>query len=89
MPIVDSLDVSEDDLVLALFEIVGYGRRSRQTGRITNVGRVPSVDAQTHQRHVAVDDLPQIANVVPFRLDQFLRHTKWYQSEIAEKKNKR
>lgn len=72
MPIVDGLDVAEDDLVLALFEIVGNGWRGRQTGRVADVSRMASVDTQTHERHIAVDDLAQIADIVPFRLDQFL-----------------
>ena len=67
VPVVDGFDVAEDDLVFAVSEIVGNGQ---QTDGVAEV--IGSVDAQTHQRHVAVDDLPQVAHVVALRFHQFL-----------------
>ena len=78
VPLVDGLQVAEDDLVLALAEVVGHRRRRRRRRRAGACGtacgdaRGVAVDAQTHQRHVTVDDLAQVADVVAFRLHQFL-----------------
>lgn len=70
VPVVDGLDVAENDLVFAFSEIVRDGWR--QAARIADVGRLPSIDSQTHQRHVTIDDLAQITDVVPLRLYQLL-----------------
>ena len=70
VPVVDGLDIAENDFVFSLSEIVGYGRR--QTTRIADIGRLPSIDTETHQRHVTIDNLAQITDVVSLRFHQFL-----------------
>lgn len=70
VPVVNGFDVAKNDLVLALSEIVGYGRR--QTARIADVGRMPSVDTETHHGHVTIDNLAKITDVVSLCFHQFL-----------------
>jgi hypothetical protein len=87
VPVVNGLDVAENDFVFAFFEIVGYGRR--QTTRIADIGRLPSIDTQTHQGHVTVDDLAKITDVVPLRFHQFLVGFTKTKNKIVENETNR